>query len=153
MPYIWGMFDILRKLFRDDGASGAAVVSPQRAVAALLVEAAHVDGRYEIAERALVGRLLAAMFGLDAAAAEALRAGGEADQAAAPDLVRFTRIVKTLLDEHERVRVIEALWSVVLSDGHRDPREDALLRSLAPLLGVSDRDSAFARQRVLGSAD
>lgn len=123
--------------------------SPQRAVAALLVEAAHVDGHYDAEERALVTALLGTMFGLDPAAAAALRDAGEVDQAAAPDLVRFTRVVKTRLSQADRRAVIEALWSVVLADGQRHPREDALLRRLAPLLGLSDHESAFARQRVI----
>ena len=43
---------------------------------------------------------------------------------------------------------MEALWEVALADGERDEEEDSLLRLLANLLGVSDRDSALARQRV-----
>ena len=37
---------------------------------------------------------------------------------------------------------------VVLADGTRDEAEDALLRMVAPMLGISDVDSAMARQRV-----
>ncbi|MDH5798542.1 MAG: TerB family tellurite resistance protein, partial [Paracoccaceae bacterium] len=48
----------------------------------------------------------------------------------------------------DRLGVIEALWSVVLADGRRDHEEDALLRLVSNLLGVNDRDSALARQRV-----
>ena len=48
----------------------------------------------------------------------------------------------------DREGVIEALWKVVLADGQRAQEEDALLRLVANLLGISDRDSAIARQRV-----
>jgi uncharacterized tellurite resistance protein B-like protein len=44
--------------------------------------------------------------------------------------------------------LLEALWTVVLTDGERDPHEDALMRKLAPLIAVSDRESAEARRRV-----
>ena len=37
--------------------------------------------------------------------------------------------------------------AVVLADGERADEEDALLRLVANLLGVNDRDSALARQR------
>jgi uncharacterized tellurite resistance protein B-like protein len=97
--------------------------------------------------------MLSALFDLAAPAAVALRSDGEAAQGAAPDLVRFTRVVKTAMAEPERVAVIEALWAVVLADEVRHPREDALMRRLAPLLAVSDRDSAWARQRVLQQQD
>lgn len=36
----------------------------------------------------------------------------------------------------------------MLADGVRDHEEDALLRMVAPMLGVNDRDSNLARQRV-----
>ena len=49
----------------------------------------------------------------------------------------------------DREAVIESLWSVVLADGVRDQSEDALLRMVAPMLGVSDQDSHKARQRVM----
>ena len=44
--------------------------------------------------------------------------------------------------------IMEALWSLALADDGRDAREDALIRLVANLLGISDVDSAIARQRV-----
>ncbi|MEL6934344.1 MAG: TerB family tellurite resistance protein, partial [Pseudomonadota bacterium] len=40
------------------------------------------------------------------------------------------------------------LWQVALADGSRDASEDALIRMASNFLGVNDRDSALARQRV-----
>ena len=40
------------------------------------------------------------------------------------------------------------MWEIVLADGARDAEEDALMRMVAPLLGVEDQDSALIRQRV-----
>jgi len=37
---------------------------------------------------------------------------------------------------------------VVLADGVREAEEDAIVRLAANLLGINDRDSALARQRV-----
>ena len=62
--------------------------------------------------------------------------------------MRFTRAIKQAVAYEDRTAVIEALWSIVLADGTRDHEEDAELRLLANLLGVNDRDSARARQRV-----
>jgi uncharacterized tellurite resistance protein B-like protein len=72
----------------------------------------------------------------------------ERAEALAPDTVRFTRSLKDAVPYEERVALIEALWRIVLADGIRDPNEDALMRQIAPLLGVADRDSALARQRA-----
>ena len=47
-----------------------------------------------------------------------------------------------------RLAVIEALWKIALADGERDAEEDALIRLVASLLGITDVDSAKARQRL-----
>ena len=48
--------------------------------------------------------------------------------------------------------MIEALWSVVLVDGVRDDAENAMLRMIAPLLGVTDQDSHSIRRRLESGA-
>lgn len=142
------MIDALRTLFRP-APLARNEVAPDLAVAALLVDAARADGIYRPEERQAVIALLGAMFDLDPRAAEDLCQQAEAAQAGAADVVRFTRVVKFGLEEDARIRVMEALWEIVLIDHDRAPDEDALLRRLAPLLAVSDHDSAAARQRVL----
>jgi uncharacterized tellurite resistance protein B-like protein len=145
---MWSMRAFWRKLFTDPAPDRSH--PSDVAVAALLVEAARADGDYVDAERALIDRALAGLFDLGPWEAAALRARGEAAQGAAADLWRFTRAVKTGLPQAERLAVLEALWAVALSDGARDPHEDALIRQLAPLLALTDRDSAEARRRVAG---
>lgn len=142
------MIDVLKSLFRP-GAGPRHDVPADIAVAALLVDAAKADDLYKPEERQAVVALLERIFGLELPEAERLCEAGEAAQAEAADIVRFTRVVKFALDEDERIRLMEALWEIVLIDRERDPDEDALLRRLAPLLAVSDHDSAGARQRVL----
>ena len=41
------------------------------------------------------------------------------------------------------------LWDVAYADGVLDPEEDLLIRRIAGLIYVSDRDRVLARQRVL----
>jgi Uncharacterized protein conserved in bacteria len=142
------MIDVLRALFRPEAAPRSEVPADV-AVAALMVDAARADDLYKPEERLAVIALLQRMFGLELPEAEILCERGEAAQAEAADIVRFTRVVKFALDEDERVRLMEALWEIVLIDRERDPDEDALLRRLAPLLAISDHDSAASRQRVL----
>jgi uncharacterized tellurite resistance protein B-like protein len=62
--------------------------------------------------------------------------------------VRFTRAIKDAVAYDDREAVIEALWDVTLADGVRDHDEETLVRLVSNLLGVTDRDSALARQRV-----
>ncbi|GIT90041.1 hypothetical protein JANAI62_04760 [Jannaschia pagri] len=118
------------------------------ALAALMVRVARSDGDYAAIEVARIDRILMRRHGLDASAAADLRAQAEALEAEAPDTVRFTKAIKDTVSLEDRIAVIEALWSVVLADGARDAEEDGLLRLLANLLGINDRDSNLARRRV-----
>ncbi len=120
------------------------------ALTALLVRVARSDESYDADEAALIDRIAASRYGLTPDAASTLRREAEQLESEAPDTVRFTRAIKDAVPFEARIAVIEALWQVVLADGTRDESEDALLRMVAPLLGVSDVDSAMARQRVAG---
>ena len=121
------------------------------ALAALLVRAARTDGDYARSEIDRIDRILAARYGLTPDAAAALRSDAEQTEAEAPDTVRFTRAIKDAVPYEQRIGVIEALWQVVLVDGERAAPENALLRMTASLLGVTDVESAEARQRVAKS--
>jgi uncharacterized tellurite resistance protein B-like protein len=118
------------------------------ALTALLVRIARSDHNYADVEQDRIDRITGARYGLDVGGAILLREQAEAMEAEAPDTVRFTRAIKESVAYQDRIDVIEALWQVVLADGQRDAGEDALLRLSANLLGVSDVDSAQARQRV-----
>lgn len=118
------------------------------AIAALLVEAARSDDVYVDDERAMIDRVLAGRYGLGATEAQALRERGEAAQAEAVDLIRFTRAIKDAVPYEDRVSVIEALWRVIMADDEIDHEESALVRRLCGLLYVSDQDAGLARQRV-----
>jgi uncharacterized tellurite resistance protein B-like protein len=118
------------------------------AISTLLVRVARSDGDYSSVEIINIDRVLAARYALEQGETEALRKDGEALEAEAPDTVRFTRAIKECVAYEERLAVIEALWKIALADGERDAEEDALIRLVASLLGVTDVDSAKARQKV-----
>ena len=121
------------------------------ALGALLVRLARSDGSYDVDEVAQIDAVLMARYGLTDFEAADLRAQCEIAEAEAPDTVRFTKAIKDAVRYEDREGVIEALWSVVLADGVRDKAEDALLRMVAPMLGVTDQASHQIRQRVAKS--
>lgn len=118
------------------------------AMAALLVRLARTDGSYDAQEVASIDRALVETFALSSDAASDLRRKAEALEAEAPDTVRFTRALKDAVPHDHRIDLVEAMWRVVLSDGTRDEDEESMMRLVSNLLGVSDVDSALARQRV-----
>ena len=118
------------------------------ALAALLVRLARADGIYAPGEAAQITLVLAARFGLSPFAAAALRVQGEALEADAADTVQFTRALKDAVPLEDRTGLLQTMWTVVLADGARAAEEEAVMRMVASLLGLSDRDSALARQRA-----
>lgn len=118
------------------------------ALAALLVRIARSDGDYAAIEAEYIEHVLRHRYAVSDLEAAALRQEAEVLETEAPDTVRFTRAIKDAVPYDDRVRVIEAMWAIVLADGERDEEEDALLRMVAPMLGVNDRDSNLARKRV-----
>jgi len=121
------------------------------ALTALLVRVARSDGDYAASEIIRITRIIEARYALSHAEAETLRMDAETLESEAPDTVRFTRAIKDAVPYEDRVAVIEALWQVALADGERESHEDSLLRLVSNFLGISDRDSALARQRVTPS--
>ena len=122
------------------------------AIAALMVRIARADHHYGKAERAHIDALLARRRGLSPADAADRRAAAEMIEAEAPDTVRFTRAIKDRIPLDERAEIIGALWEIALSDGARNADEDAAIRLVAGLLGVTDVESAQMRQRVVQAA-
>lgn len=139
--------DFLKRLIQPEPAP-LDDADARLALGALLVRIARSDGEYAHEEAERIDRILAARYALSGTDATQLRRDAEHLEHEAPDTVRFTRAIKDAVAYEERTGVVEALWEVVLADGIRDHEEDALLRLVANLLGVNDRDSALARQRV-----
>lgn len=139
---------LLRRLSGQDSPSPLNVSDARLALAALLVRVARTDGLYAAEEVERIDRVLMTRFSLSPFEAVSLRAQAEGLEQSAPDTVRFTRVLKDAVPLEDRTALIEALWSVALVDLTRDADEDALIRMITNLLGLTDRDSALARQRA-----
>ena len=143
------MFDAFRKIFSSRNADADADSDRRTAIAiaGLLVEAAVADDHYADDEKALIERLLISDFAIAAADAVAIRAAAERQQKDAVDLFRYSRVVKSLAPA-DKIKLVEALWRVILSDGEKHSFEDMLVRRVCGLIHVEDVDSGLARQRV-----
>jgi len=139
--------DFLTRLVRPDPAP-LTEMDAQLALTALLVRVAKSDGVYATSERDTIRQIVETRYELNGPATADLLGRAEQLEAEAPDTVRFTRAIKDSVAYEDRLGVIEALWSVVMVDGARDPEEDALLRLASSLLGITDQDSNAARLRV-----
>ncbi|MFP6728690.1 MAG: TerB family tellurite resistance protein [Alphaproteobacteria bacterium] len=151
------MIDRIKRLFAAAGSPvPTAVAANQKidelhlAAAVLLAEVAMADDSgFDDAERRAICRLMCTRFGLSESEATALVSTSEAHAADSVNLIGFTRVIKDNYSQQERVELIEMIWEVVYADGVRHDYEDSLLRRIAGLIYVSDRDRGNARKRVL----
>ena len=147
------MLDRIQRLLtgqpRTPQRAGRSFEERQLAAAALMVEAATLDDSFDAAERARIAALVQRYFGLSRAEADDLVAEAESAASASVELHGFTRAIKEGFDQAERVELIEMLWEVAYADGQLHDYEASLLRRVAGLLYVGDRESGEARKRVL----
>lgn len=139
--------DILRLHDRvpDHGAEDRLETS----VAVLLVEAARMDATFGDDERAVIERILADRFDMSGDEVATLIREAETTVADTTQYFPFTHYINQSMSPERKCEVIEMLWQVAYADGVLDPDEDALIRQLAGLIHVTDRERAFARQRAL----
>jgi uncharacterized tellurite resistance protein B-like protein len=147
-PYLARMIDDLMRRFFGGKPEALSQTSKDLALAALMVRLARADHFYSADEVDHVEQVLMRLEGISRAAARDMRERAEKLEEAAPDTVRFTRALKDGVALEDRIHLVEALWTVALSDGARDAQEDRLMRLVTQLLGISDVDSGLARQRA-----
>jgi uncharacterized tellurite resistance protein B-like protein len=124
----------------------------QLAAAALLVEVATVDRRFDDEERRRIVDFVRSRFALSEVEADALVEAAQSKVDGSTQLYGFTTAIKNGFSYEERVRLMETLWEVVYADGKADPFEDQLMRRIGGLICVTDRDRGLARRRAQSSA-
>ena len=118
------------------------------AVAALLVEAVHVDRQADAEERDAVKSLLRERFDLPDDEAEHLVELAEARFASVLDDWIFARAVRQGYDHDERAEILGMLWEAVYSDGRLAAFEMDLLQRLTGALEVEPAAAEAARARA-----
>ena len=151
------MFDAIKNFVADlaDGDKRPGGLDDHElrvATAALLVHAASIDGAVSASERDKLCSLLKQRFDLDDAAASELIDQATAADEKAVDLYHFTHLLNDSLDEKERLRIIEMMWTVAYADGAVSGFEDNLIWRVADLLGVSSTERIALRHRVAGAS-
>jgi uncharacterized tellurite resistance protein B-like protein len=119
------------------------------AAAALLVEAAKLDGFFISDERREIQHVLKDHFGINDAEARTLIDAAEKAVDQSSQLYGFTKVLKDRFTPEERIKMIEMLWQVAIADGEIDHFEANLIRRVGGLLYVSDVDRGLAKQRVM----
>lgn len=121
----------------------------QIAVAALLIEAARMDDNFNLEERRAIEHVLTERFDLSPDELRELFIAAERAVRGSTQFFPFTQQIVKNISHEERGQILEMMWQVAYADGILDPHEDMLLRRIAGLIHVDDRERGLARQRAL----
>jgi len=146
MPsFIESFFDAFRQPTPDEAHTEAGL---RLATAALLVEMMRADAQTTDAEEFVLRAALKQEFDLDDRALESLVAQARAEARDAPGYYAFTHRINAAFSLEQKLRLMEYLWRVALSDGHVAPHENHLMRKLADLIHIGHGDYHAAKARA-----
>ena len=146
---------ILKKLgsfFADEHAENKitqSIDAEKLAAAALMVEVATQDGDFDEKERKVIEGILIYKLELSHDDALELLALAEDKQSQSIQILSFTKEIKNHFDDQGRAHIMEMLWGVVFADGEEDVFESNLMRRIAGLLYISDKESGEIRKKVM----
>jgi len=120
----------------------------QIATAALLLEMMRMDEHIAVEERDSIVATLRRQFGLDSGQLATLLDLAEQEARQATGYYKFTSLINKTCSADQKIRIIENLWQVAMSDGHLDAHELHLMRKIADLLYVGHADYVAAKQRA-----
>lgn len=118
------------------------------AACALLIEIAYADSSFGAEERERISRHAREDLGVPPDQVRELLHLAEAARRESVDLYQFTKLVTEGFSREQRLRLIEAIWGVVYSDGVLSAVEGQLARRIAELLGFQHPEVQAARERV-----
>lgn len=144
------MLDLIKQLFSGEEQRQEPPTGHQIAVAAtaLMVQLARVDSNQDDRElETIVECAVRAHEVTEPEAREILEdALSHADDATS--LYEFTGKLNEYLDQNDKQRLLESIWSVALADGRIDRYEEHLIRRIADLLHLNHREYMQARHRA-----
>ncbi|MEE9375344.1 MAG: TerB family tellurite resistance protein [Rhizobiaceae bacterium] len=144
------MLDKIKSIFSaDDKSEAPLVIDKNLAAAVLMVHVIAADGIITDAEEAKLNSVLREHYSVSEEEAKALAENAKKTQSEAIDLHAFTRILKTEMNESDRLALIEDLWEMVYADGELHEFEDNIVWRVAELIGILRHERMALKQRVL----
>ena len=115
-------------------------------VASLLIHIAKIDQNYTTKEKEIVSKTILKL-GAKKENIENIISIAEKNESNSNQILDFTKEVKNM-EEVDKEKIIEALWTVVYSDGNSDMYEENLMRRLTGLLYLNKKKVGDIKERV-----
>ena len=115
-------------------------------ICALLIHAAKIDENYTKKEEEIIKKILlelgCAKEDLALTIEKAIKIEEDSNQ-----ILDFTKVAKSLV-EKDKIKIVEALWSIIYSDKDADIYESNLMRRLAGLLYIDNKTMGDIKEKI-----
>ena len=115
-------------------------------ICALLIHAAKIDQDYTLQEEDIIKKTLLEL-GLKKENVSNTIKEAKIIEENSNQILDFTREVKNLSDQ-EKIKIVEALWSIIYSNKDADIYETNLMRRLAGLLYIDSKTMGDIKSRI-----
>ena len=115
-------------------------------ICALLIHAAKIDENYTLHEEDIIKKTLIEL-GLEKEKISKTLDKAKTIEENSNQIIDFTREVKNL-NEKDKIKIIEALWSIIYSNKDADIYETNLMRRLAGLLYIDNKTMGDIKERI-----
>tara|TARA_B100000945_G_scaffold283056_1_gene251853 strand:+ start:374 stop:805 length:432 start_codon:yes stop_codon:yes gene_type:complete len=115
-------------------------------ISSLLIHIAKIDQNYTIKEKDIISKTILEL-GAKKDDIENILSIAEKNENNSNQILEFTKEIKNM-SEIDKEKIIEALWTVVYSDGNSDMYEESLMRRLTGLLYLNNKKVGDIKERV-----
>ena len=115
-------------------------------VCALLIHAAKIDENYTDKEEEIIKKTISEL-GVDDKSISKIIEEAKIIEESSNQILDFTREVKGL-PEQDKIKIIEALWSIIYSNKYADIYETNLMRRLAGLLYIDNKTMGDIKEKI-----
>ena len=144
------MFDKLKSIFdKKIEEENEQFDTVQIAISTLMIQTAVYDGIFDEQEKSKILELIKKYFNFNEDQKLSLFKIAMKVNDDSNDMQQFTRVLNDNLSEEEKLNIIEMLWKIIISDGHIDDYENALIRKISGLLYISDRDVGQIKKQLI----
>ena len=113
---------------------------------ALLIHTAKIDENYTDKEEEIIKKTLVKLGANEGNILQTIKEAKSIEENS-NQILDFTREVKSL-PEKEKIKIIEALWSIIYSDDEADMYETNLMRRLAGLLYIDSSTMSDIKDKI-----
>ena len=144
------MINLLKNILRNNNSNeGKEDFKNLELLCGLMIEAAYTDGQIDDIELNKIKTSLIEIFEEDPAEVDLILKESIINKNNSKSLHHYTSFINKNFSEDKKIKLIEVLWEIVLSDGEVHDYESNLIRRLSGLLYISDVNSGNARKRAL----